>query len=181
MRPNPFRPVLLGAMLFTCSTASAIDPESAKAYCDEVRQAAKNAQQKAIQVSAPRQDPSRTFNGATQKCMEWVAQQSIPSVPMFQSYPAVQKMFEQFAIRMLNKQCQEAGQQFDKSVNDALRSVNEQYNDYGQIIGYAQGAGATMQGARSNVMLTPTTQVPQQQQQAEPSTWDRIVNFLGGD
>lgn len=182
------RRALLCATLLTCGSAGAIDPQSAQQYCDEVREAAKVAQQRYIQIAVPRTNPSRTFTDATQACMIWVARAKIPQVPYFQQYPLVQKVFEQFAIQMLRRQCDEMGSQFDKTVQDALRSVNEQTNAVGVVVGYT-GNAITLtgpQGAQQRLLLSPPpaampSQRSAQQPEAEkPGVIRRLVNLLGG-
>jgi len=180
------RGTLLATLLLACGSAGAIDPQSAQQYCDEVRQAAKTAQQRYIQIAAPRTNPSRTFTNATQACMVWVSRFKIPQVPYFAQYPLVQKVFEEFAIQMLQRQCSEVGSQFDKTVQDALRSVNEQTNAVGVVVGYT-GNAITITGPQGaqRLLLTPPpsggqpVQQPEPQQQ-QPGVVRRLVNLLGG-
>lgn len=161
---KPPSAVFLCALLFVSGSAWALDPESAQQACDEVRNAAKSAQKRYIETAVPK-NPTLTFDNATRKCQEYVARFKIPQVPMFQAYPAVQKVFEEAAVHMLNKQCQGMGEEFQRNVDSALASVDNP--------ALRQAGGNVIQNY-SGITATPAAK------QEEPSLIGRVVNFLGG-
>lgn len=164
MAHKPSTAVFLCALLFSSGSALALDPESAQQACDEVRQAAKLAQKRYIETAVPK-NPTLTFDNATRKCQEYVARFKIPQVPIFQAYPAVQKIFEEAAVHMLNKQCQGVADEFQRNVDSALASVDNP--------ALRQAGGSVVQGYSRAV----PTAAPKQE---EPSLIGRVVNLLGG-
>ncbi|UXF74692.1 hypothetical protein K7574_21020 (plasmid) [Stenotrophomonas maltophilia] len=155
---------LLGALLLTSGTASAIDAASVQAYCDQVRQSAQQAKQRHVQIYAPRQDPGKTFDDATQSCLDGIM--SYKSMFQFKmpSLGDVQGILQQMAKDMLNKQCQAARAQFDRAVQDAVSTVNQSTNQVpGLDVGVSTGSGVTVKP-----------------QDGESTIWGSIVNRLGG-
>ncbi|KLA50857.1 hypothetical protein LN565_00765 [Xanthomonas euvesicatoria pv. euvesicatoria] len=156
---------LLGALLLTSGTASAIDAASVQAYCDQVRQSAQQAKQRHVQIFAPRQDPGKTFDDATQSCLDGIM--SYKSMFQFKmpSLGDVQGILSQMAKEMLNKQCQAARAQFDRAVQDAVSTVNQSTNQLpGVDVDVSTGSGVT---------VNPKDR--------ESTIWGSIVNKLGGD
>ncbi|MCD0260742.1 hypothetical protein [Xanthomonas campestris] len=156
---------LLGALLLTSGTASAIDAASVQAYCDQVRQSAQQAKQRHVQIFAPRQDPGKTFDDATQSCLDGIM--SYKSMFQFKmpSLGDVQGILSQMAKEMLNKQCQAARAQFDRAVQDAVSTVNQSTNQLpGLDVDVSTGSGVTVKPKDD-----------------ESTIWGSIVNKLGGD
>ncbi|MEP9574116.1 hypothetical protein QYG34_10605 [Xanthomonas euvesicatoria] len=156
---------LLGALLLTSGTASAIDAASVQAYCDQVRQSAQQAKQRHVQIFAPRQDPGKTFDDATQSCLDGIM--SYKSMFQFKmpSLGDVQGILSQMAKEMLNKQCQAARAQFDRAVQDAVSTVNQSTNQLpGVDVDVSTGSGVT---------VNPKDR--------ESTIWGSIVDKLGGD
>lgn len=164
---------VLGVLLLLISgQARALDPESTQAYCDQVRDASRQAQLRYVSTFKPRQDPGKTFDDATSSCLDFIMsyrssfQFTLPSMAM------VQEILQQMAKQMLQRACQAARDQFDRSVQDAMNTVNEA----GQLPGGLGGVTVTGHSTPSPAPRQPgPAQAP-----AEPSTWESVVNFLSG-
>lgn len=162
--------LVLAAMLVQSTPVWALDPQSVQAYCDEVKQAAQNAQAKYIQIYQPKQDPGKTFDDATTSCLDFITsfQVSIPSI--------WDGIIMGMAKQLLQRACQAARGQFDKAVNDAVQSVN---GTIGQVPGVSVSANTqTGGGTGIGVSGAVKTDGGSTMQNAANTTIDRVINFL---
>lgn len=168
----------LAMLLLVSGEARAVDPESTQAYCDQVRDASKEAQRRYVLTFKPRQDPGKTFDDATRSCLDGIL--SYPSSFQFTlpTMAAVQEILRQMGKRLMLQACQAARDEFDRAVRDAMNTVNgtvDQINGYGQLPGGGVNIGySTVRGP------APAPQPAPKSAPKSESTWDAIVNFLSG-
>lgn len=105
--------------------AHALDAASVQAYCEAVKQAAKDAQKKYLGLFTPKVSPQDVFDRAVKVCSEYITKfdggfkLSIPSLG------DIQGMLEREAEKLLRQACQAAQDQFNRALDDAVRTVNE--------------------------------------------------------
>lgn len=148
----------------------ALDAQSVKAYCDEIKQAAQDAQTKYIQIYQPRQDPGKTFDDATTACLDFITsfQVNIPSI--------WDGVVMGMAKQLLQRACQAARSQFDKAVNDAVQSVN---GTVSQVPG-ASVSTSTQTGGGTGVGVSGSVKTDggSTMQNTANTAVDRVINFL---
>lgn len=169
---------VLALLLLASGQARAVDPASTQAYCDEVKEAAKDAQKRYVSTFKPRQDPGKTFDDATTGCLDGIL--SYPSAFSFSlpTMAAVQQILKQMATKLIMQACQSARDQFDRAVSDAMDTVNGTASDInGQLpAGTGIQTNYTPQGAST---ITPPSAATSSQSVIS-STWNSVVNFLTG-
>lgn len=176
MRRNVAMLVLV-AMLAQSAPVWALDPQSVQAYCDEVKQAAQNAQAKYIQIYQPKQDPGKTFEDATTACLEFINNFNIGFSFQIPSIGDIQGILQRMGQQLLIRACQAAKDQFNKAVNDAMQSVNGQLGDLNQVPGVNVGV-QTGAGSGPGVSAELKNDGGSTLGSAAQNAVDRVINFL---
>ncbi len=163
--------VLIASLLAQSGGVWALDAGSARADCDEIKKAGKEAQLRYVQTFQPKQDPGKTFDDAISSCLDFITNFKISIPSMWDG------MLEAMAKALMQRACQTARAQFDKAVGDATQSVNETVGTVPGVevststtssqSGSGPGVGTTVQGDNgSTVRDTANRSV------------DRVVNGL---
>lgn len=139
---------------FSAVPAMALDAAAKQAVCNEIQQTAAKALETGIKVYVPRQNPSRTFNDATQMCLKLIVQYN--KIPMgMLNLGALQPILRQLGEDLLTKECSAAANKFNSTLNQALAErgmsyTNGQLSYSGTIDGVTIGA-STANGGTVNV------------------------------
>lgn len=115
--------VIAAVMLAHATPTWALDPTSVQVYCDEVKKAAQDAQLRYLQTYQPRVDPVKTFDDATGSCLEFISMFDIGFTFTIPSLGDIDAFLRNMAMKLLQRACQAATQQFNNAVNDAVQSV----------------------------------------------------------
>lgn len=91
--------------------------------CDDLRRGAAEALARYIQTYTPRVDPVKTFDDATGSCLEFISMFDIGFTFNIPSLGDLDAMLRNMAMKLLQRACQSATQQFNRAVNDAVQSV----------------------------------------------------------
>lgn len=112
--------VLLAASLIASAPATAAQ---SLVDCDDLRRGATDAQLRYIQTYQPRVDPVKTFDDATGSCLEFISMFDIGFSFTIPSLGDIDALLRGMAMKLLQRACQAATQQFNRAVNDAVQSV----------------------------------------------------------
>lgn len=166
-------------LLLMSGQARAVDPQSTQAYCDEVRDAAKDAQKRYVSTFKPRQDPGKTFDDATKGCLDGIL--SFPSAFQFTmpTMAMVQEILKQMATKLLMQACQSAHDQFDRAVDDAMSTVDGGISNVNDQIPSGLG-GVSYSTTTIPVAPGPVATPPAGAMSTVKSAWNSVVNFLTG-
>lgn len=169
--------VLTALMLAHAAPVWATDPASVQAYCDEVKKAAQDAQLRYIQTYQPRVDPVKTFDDATGSCLEFISMFDIGFSFTIPSLGDIDALLRNMAMKLLQRACQAATQQFNRAVNDAVQSVTggTGLNDIPFVSGgVTTGTGGT--GVTGGV--TVKSDGGSTVRRTVENATDRVINFV---
>lgn len=172
---------VLGMALLTPAVSYAVDPQSVEIYCDGIKKAAQDAQLRYIQTYQPRTDPGKTFEDATTSCLDFINKFNVGFSFNIPSLGDITNILQQAAQAMLQKACQSAAQQFNKSVQDAQQSVGQSVTGVNQIPGVNVGmqTGAGLPSGVSTIIKTDNgTTLKNTATNAATNAVDRVINFL---
>ncbi len=96
-----------------------LEAQAAQTYCTEVKQAVQAAQMKYLQAYQPRTNPGQSFDDATLPCIDFIAKFK-SKLPSFLD----DSILTQVAQQLLQRTCQAARDQFDKTINEAKQSIS---------------------------------------------------------
>ncbi len=114
--------VLIAVMLGYAAPTWATDAASAQAYCDAIKQASIDAQNRYIQIHTPNVNPVQTFDDSISSCLD-----NISKFDMGLRMPSLgdlEGLLAGMAAKLMQRACQTATNQFNTAVNDAKNSVN---------------------------------------------------------
>ncbi len=165
--------VTLVATGLSSNYAWGLEPQTAQAYCDEVKQAAQAAQMKYLQTYQPRTNPGKTFDDATLPCLDFITKfkSSLPSL-------LDDTVLAQVAKQLLQRTCQAARDQFEKSLNEAKQSIS---GVVGQLPELNQSTAFSMQSDNPMTADTPVFLDAIERSNKRPvvqKTIDRVINML---
>lgn len=168
---------LLGMLLLASGRARAMDATTTQAYCNQVQQAALDAQKRYVTTFTPHQDPGQTFDDATRACLSGIL--AFPSSFQFTlpTMAGVEQILEQMAKHLMLQACQAAADQYNRAVSDALNTVNSDVNTINQT-GQVSGAGSVGGvgvGYTSPSSLVPVSTPPST---STPTSTTTVVNML---
>jgi len=168
---------IIGMALLFPTASQAVDPQSVRAYCDDIKQSAQNAQLRYIQTYQPRVDPGKTFEDATTSCLDFINKFNVGFNFQIPTLGDVGAMLQKAAEQMLQKTCQAAAQQFNKAVSDAQQSIGQATNGVNQLPGVNVGV-STGSIQPPGVSTTVKTDGGTAAQGVTDKAIDRIINFL---
>lgn len=139
--------VLCTALILCAGPALALDADSVKKYCDDVKTAAQTAMKKDIALRSPSKSPSNLFEDSVKSCMESISNMGVGfKIP---GIGDITSILEQLAKKLLDKACQAAKDQFDSAVQEAENKVNEPLGDINQVPGINTGVDVDHSGGIS--------------------------------
>lgn len=173
---------LVGAVLiFSPPVALALDVGSSAGQslvdCDDLRRGATEAQARYVQISTPRVDPVKTFDDATGSCLEFISMFDIGFSFTIPSIGDLDALLRNMAMKLLQRACQAATQQFNRAVNDAVQSVTggTGLNDIPFVSGgVTTGTGGT--GVTGGV--TVKSDGGSTVRRTVENATDRVINFV---
>lgn len=163
--------VLAALMLAYAAPSRSNDAASALVDCDNVRQAATDAQTKYIEAYTPRVNPVQTFDDSVTSCIENISNFDIGL--RLPSLLDLESLLNNMMKQLMQQVCQAATGQFEKAVNEATRSVN------GSVAGSAGGIVTNpATSGRGNTGVTVTGDNGATVRNAVSNATDRVINFL---
>lgn len=167
----------LACLLLASGQARATDPSTTQAYCDQVQQAALQAEQRYVSTFTPHQDPGQTFDDATRACLSGIL--AFPSAFHFTlpTMAGMEQILEQMGKQLMLQACQAAADQYNRAVQDALNTVNNGVNTVNQATGVpgVGNVGGVGVGYTSPSSLLPASTPPPSRQ---PTSTTTVVNLL---
>ncbi|TAL63619.1 MAG: hypothetical protein EPN79_15810 [Burkholderiaceae bacterium] len=166
----------LGAVMLLAlghvAPAYALDPQSAQAYCNSVKQAALDAQQAYVKTYTPLQDPQQTFEDATKSCMSSIndIDINIPSMSAWMS--ALNGVLKKMEQQLIEQACNAAKQQFQNAVNNAENSINQ--------VTQPTGLGVSTSGGTINVGTTGNNPIGTVVNQVGNSVGGKVTGAING-
>jgi hypothetical protein len=142
-----FAAILAAVMLTHATPIWALDPASVKAYCDEIQQAAKNAQIHHLQTYQPRTDPVRIFDMSTEVCLNFITNFDLGFSLTIPSLGDLDAFLRRLATAILTRVCMAATEQFNRAVNDAMAAINQTLAPLNSVPGVNAGFGGTSAGS----------------------------------
>lgn len=164
---------LLSAALIV-STPAASAPSLVD--CDDLRRGATEAQARYIQTYTPRVDPVKTFDDATGACLEFISTFDVGFTFNIPSLGDLDAFLRNMAIKLLQRACQSATQQFNRAVNDAVQSVagNTVLNNIPLVSGgITTGTSSSASGG-----IAVRDDGGSAARRAADSAVDRVINFV---
>lgn len=175
--------VLAAVMLAHAAPTWALDAASAQAYCDQVKQAAQDAQLRYVQTYQPRVAPVQTFDDAVGSCLEFISLFDIGFSFTIPSLGDIDAFLRNMAMKLLLRACQAATAQFNKAVNDAVKTVTDPINSTLSPLNSVPGVSAGMttnasSGVGLNTGVTVGGSGGSTVTQAVQNATDRVINFV---
>jgi hypothetical protein len=162
---------LLGAVLiFSPPVALALDV--AAGDCKSIEEEAARARSKYIQAFTPRTDPVKTFDDATSSCLEFISMFDIGFKFEMPKIGDLDALLRNMAMKLLQRACQAATQQFNRAVNDAVQSVNAPLAGVADVPGFSAGISTGSSGVSIRDDGGSTVR------QAADSAVDRVINIF---
>lgn len=163
--------VLTAVMLAYATPIWATDAASAQAYCDAVKQASIDAQNRYIQIHTPHVNPVQTFDDAISSCLD-----NISKFDLGLRLPGLgdlEALLNDMIKKLMQRACQSATGQFDRAVNDATQTVN------GSVAGATGGvvAGPVTTG-HGGTGATVTNDNGSAVRGTVETATDRVINFM---
>lgn len=156
--------IILAVLAHACP-AWALDRPSTQVYCDNVRQAALDAQRRYVQIHTPRVDPVQTFNDSTSSCLDFISMFDIGFRFEVPAIGDIDTILQNMARQLLQRACQAATTQFSRAVGDAVQAVNAPLADVASVPGFS--AGVTTRNDGGMASQRPTV-----------SAVDRVINLF---
>lgn len=161
--------ILLGVLAAMPAMALTFDASVCRS---EFEQEAARARSKYVQAYTPRTDPVKTFDDATGSCLEFISMFDIGFSFTIPSLGDIDALLRSMAMKLLQRACQTATQQFNRAVNDAVQSVNAPLADVASVPGFSAGVSTSTPG------VTIRDDGGSTAQRAADSAVDRVINLF---
>lgn len=176
--------VLMVMLLAQPFSVSALDAASAQADCNNIAQAAKDAQLRYLSMYKPRVDPVQTFTLATDVCLMFITNFDIGFSLTIPSLGDLDAFLRRMATAILTRACQAATSAFNTAVNNAIQAVGEQVAPITNTVGGIPGVSAGITTSSSsgsggvNVNGSVSTDNGAAVNSVADSAANRVVNTL---
>lgn len=147
--------------------------------CKSIEQEAARARAKYVQAYTPRVDPVKTFDDATGSCLEFISMFDIGFTFQIPSIGDIDALLRGMAMKLLQRACQAATQQFNRAVSDAVSAVNAPLAGVADVPGFSAGistgtSGGSIRDGGGSIRDGGGSTV----RQATDNAVDRIINFM---
>ena len=171
--------VLMVLMLAQPFSASALDAASAQADCNNIAQAARDAQLRYLSMYKPKVDPVQTFTLATDVCLMFITNFDIGFSLTIPSLGDLDAFLRRMATAILTRACQAATSAFNTAVNNAIQAVGEQVSPITSLPGVSAGVTTSSSGTSGvNVSGSVSTDNGAAVNSVADSTANRVVNIV---
>lgn len=143
--------------------------------CDDLRRGATDAQARYVRIHTPRVDPVKTFDDATASCLEGIAMFDIGFTFQIPSLGDIDALLRNMAMKLLQRACQAATQQFNRAVSDAVQSVNA---PLAQVAGNVPGVSGGISTGSGSAIVTIRDDGGSTVRNTISNATDRVINFV---
>jgi hypothetical protein len=179
MRSKALVALVGAALIFSPPVALALDVGSSAGRslvdCDDLRRGATEAQARYVHTYTPRVDPVKTFDDATGSCLEFISMFDIGFSFTIPSIGDLDALLRSMAMKLLQRACQAATQQFNRAVNDAVQSVNA---PLAQVAGNVPGVSGGISTGSGSAGVTIKDDGGSTVRNTINNATDRVINFV---